>query len=149
SCAGVTAWNAVIGIGAARPGQSVLTLGTGGVSLFALQFAKLAGCRVVAATSRDTKAEKLRALGADHVINYAATQAWGRAVRDLTGGEGVDLVVETMGPDTIEQSITASSRHGQIVLLITKSEQKDVLQIPGDAYARSLVAIRRLFVGSR
>jgi NADPH:quinone reductase-like Zn-dependent oxidoreductase len=149
SCAGVTAWHAVVGIGQVRPGQTVLVLGTGGVSLFALQFAKLAGCRVIAATSREPKVAKLQALGADDVVNYATTPTWGTAVRELTGGAGVDLVVETMGPDTIEQSVIASARYGQIVLLITKSANKSVLEISGDAYARSLTTIRRLFVGSR
>jgi NADPH:quinone reductase-like Zn-dependent oxidoreductase len=149
TCAGVTAWNAVVGTGAVRPGQTVLTLGTGGVSLFAMQFAKMLGCRVIATTSHDAKAERLRACGADHVLNYATTPQWGKAVRELTGGEGVDLVVETMGPETLEQSITAAARYGQIVLLITKGAHRPKIEIAGDAYARSLATIRRLFVGSR
>jgi NADPH:quinone reductase-like Zn-dependent oxidoreductase len=149
SCAGVTAWCSIVGTGAARPGSTVLTLGTGDVSLFAIQFAKMMGCRVIATTSQDAKSEKLRELGADHVLNYVKTPQWGAAVRELTGGEGVDLVVETMGPETIEQSIIASARYSEIVLLIWKSASHPNLVIPGDAYGPKLTTIRRLFVGAR
>jgi len=149
TCAGVTAWNAVVGPEPVIAGQTVLTLGTGGVSLFALQFAKLFGCRVISVTSSDAKFEKLRALGAEHVVNYATTPEWGQAVRELTGGEGVDRVIETFGPDTIEQSMRASALHGQIVLLITRSPTKAAIEISGGAWASSMTTIRRLFVGSR
>src|SRR5262245_10022355 len=149
TCAGVTAWNSLLGPEPVVAGQTVLTLGTGGVSLFALQFAKLFGCRVISLTSSDAKFEKLRALGADHVLNYAVTPEWGQAVRDLTGGEGVDRVVETFGPDTIEQSMRASALHGQIVLLITRSPGKSAIEISGGAWASSMTTIRRVFVGSR
>ena len=74
---------------------------------------------------------------------------WGAVVRELTGGEGVDRVVETIGPATLEQSLIASARYGQIMLLITRSDGKPRIEIAGDAYARSLATIRRLFVGSR
>jgi NADPH:quinone reductase-like Zn-dependent oxidoreductase len=149
TCAGVTAWCSVVGSGAAIPGRAVLTLGTGDVSLFALQFAKMMGCRVITTTSQDAKADKLRKLGADHVINYAQTPQWGAAVRELTGGEGVDLVVETMGPETIAQSVTALARYGEIVLLIWKGANRPDLVIPGDVYGPKLGPIRRLFVGAR
>jgi NADPH:quinone reductase-like Zn-dependent oxidoreductase len=149
TCAAVTAWNSIMGPGILRPGQSVLTLGTGGVSLFALQFAKLMGCTVIAATSRDEKFERLRALGADHVINHAQTPDWGQAVRELTGGRGADLVVEATGPATIGQSLVASALYGRVVLLITQSGDKRILEIPGSAYARSLATISRVFVGNR
>jgi NADPH:quinone reductase-like Zn-dependent oxidoreductase len=145
-CAGVAAWNSVIETGAVKPGQTVLTLGSGGVSVFAIQFAKLAGCRVVVTTSRDSKAAKLRELGADYVINHATNPRWGEEVRDLGGA---DLIVETVGLETIEQSIVASTLHGQIILLITRSPHKRALEISGDVYARSLATIRRVFVGSR
>jgi NADPH:quinone reductase-like Zn-dependent oxidoreductase len=148
-CAGVTAWNSLVGSEPMVAGQSVLTLGTGGVSLFAIQFAKLFGCRVVSLTSSDGKFERLRALGAEHVLNYATTPEWGQMVRELTGGEGVDRVVETFGPDTIEQSMRASALHGQIVLLITRSPTRPAIEIPGMAWASSLTTIRRVFVGSR
>ncbi|GAA2999911.1 NAD(P)-dependent alcohol dehydrogenase [Streptosporangium longisporum] len=152
-CAGVTAWNAVVGGEPLRPGQTVLTLGTGSVSLFTLAFAKLLGCRVISTTSGDARAARLTELGADHVVDHTATPGWGRAVRDLTGGRGVDLVVETVGPATIEQSVRASALYGQIVLLSTASGSADGrgsgIEISNEAYASSLVTIRRLFVGSR
>lgn len=147
SCAGVTAWCSVTGSGAAAPGRTVLTLGSGDVSLYAIQFAKLLGCKVIVTTSQDTKIDRLTALGADQVVNYRTTPHWGDAIRDLTGG--VDLVVETMGPETIEQSITATARYGEIVLLIWASPTHPGLVIPGAAYGPKLGAIRRLFVGSR
>jgi NADPH:quinone reductase-like Zn-dependent oxidoreductase len=148
-CAGVTAWNSVVGPEPVVAGQTVLTLGTGGVSLFAIQFAKLFGCRVISLTSSEAKFDKLRALGADHVLNYAATPEWGEAVRALTGGEGVDRVIETFGPDTIEQSMRASALHGHIVLLVTRSPTRSGIEISGGAWASSLTTIRRVFVGSR
>ena len=149
SCAGVTAWNAVAGCAAGAPGRTVLTLGAGDVSLFAVQFAKMMGCQVIVTTSRDSKADKLKSLGADHVINYLSTPQWGTAVRDLTGGQGADLVVETVGPETIEQSIVACARHAEIVLLIWKSPGRPDLVIPGDVYGPKLATLRRIFVGSR
>lgn len=149
-CAAVTAWNALTGGegGAPLPGRSVLTLGTGPVALFAVQFAKLLGCRVVSTTSSEEKADRLKALGSDAVVNYASTPEWGSAVRELTDG-GADLVVETGGPDTIEQSVRASSLYGQIALLITASAAKSGIEISHAAYASSLATIRRVFVGSR
>lgn len=149
TCAGVTAWNSVVEVGSARAGQRVLVIGTGGVPLFALQFAKMMGCSVIGVTSEDGKAEKLRRLGADHVLNYTETPEWGQAVRALTGGDGVDLVVETRGADTIEQSLTASALHGHIVLLTTRSLHGSTPAFPWHVYARGLVTISRVFVGSR
>jgi NADPH:quinone reductase-like Zn-dependent oxidoreductase len=149
SCAGVTAWCSVVGGSTAKPGRTVLTLGTGDVSLFAVQFAKLAGCRVIATTSNDEKAQKLLRLGAEDVVNYVTTPNWGAAVRDLTGGQGVDLVVETMGPETMEQSLVACARYSELVLLIWKAPNRPNLVIPGDVYGPKLTTIRRLFVGSR
>jgi NADPH:quinone reductase-like Zn-dependent oxidoreductase len=149
TCAGVTAWSAVVGSEAVHAGQTVLVLGTGGVSLFALQFARMMGCRVIASTSRDAKADRLRALGADHVFNHAQTPDWAGIVRDLTGGNGVDLVVETMGPGTIAQSLAATSLYGRIVLLSTQNAETSELVLPGRVYARSMASISRVFVGSR
>jgi NADPH:quinone reductase-like Zn-dependent oxidoreductase len=145
----VTAWNSVVETGGARAGQSVLVIGTGGVSLFALQFARMMGCRVIAITSRAAKAECLRALGADHVIDAAENPQWAAAVRDLTGGEGADLIVETGGPDTFEQSLSAAALSGRIVLLNTRSARGVPFKFSGDIYARSLATILRVFVGSR
>lgn len=148
-CAGVTAWNSVIGPVPIVAGQTVLTLGSGGVSLFALQFAKAAGARVIVTTSSEAKAARLRALGADAVVNYTDNPDWGQAVRAANAGRGVDLVVETMGPDTIEQSMRAVGLHGQIMLLIARSAQRADIQISAQAYSSTMATIRRVFVGNR
>jgi NADPH:quinone reductase-like Zn-dependent oxidoreductase len=87
-CAGVTAWSAVVGQGRVGPSDTVLVQGTGGVALFALQFAKAAGARVIITSSDDGKLERARALGADETINYRTTPDWDRAAKELTGGEG-------------------------------------------------------------
>ncbi|MGE8098634.1 zinc-dependent alcohol dehydrogenase family protein [Pseudomonas fluorescens] len=113
-CAAVTAWNAVAGVG---PQHRVLTQGTGGVSLFALQFAKARGAEVIATTSSPEKAERLRALGADHVINYAENPNWGEQAKALTGGRGVDRVVEVGGPGTFAQSLKAVALSGQVSMV--------------------------------
>ncbi|MES2149802.1 MAG: NAD(P)-dependent alcohol dehydrogenase [Pseudomonadota bacterium] len=113
-CAATTAWSALAGIGA---GDTVLTQGTGGVSLFALQLAKALGARVVATTSSPEKAERLRALGADHVIDYRVSPDWGDQARTLTGGRGVDRVVEVGGPETLMQSTKAVAFGGQVSLI--------------------------------
>ena len=112
-CSAVTAWNALTGARPLRAGDSVLTLGTGAVSLFALQLARLFGARVIATTSSDAKGERLRALGADAVINYRSTPDWHRVVRELTGGRGVDQVVEVNG-STLEQSIRSTAIEGLV-----------------------------------
>src|ERR671937_871821 len=96
-CAGVTAWNALTGGRGLSAGETVLTLGSGGVSVFALQFAKASGARVVATTGSDEKAERLRSLGADEIVNYARTPDWPAQVRRLTDGRGVDHVIEVTG----------------------------------------------------
>ncbi|MFD9354392.1 NAD(P)-dependent alcohol dehydrogenase [Streptomyces sp. NPDC060031] len=148
-CAAVTAWNALTGGEPLLPGHTVLTLGTGPVALFAVQFAKLLGCRVVSTTSSAAKGDRLKALGADAVIDYVRTPAWGAAVREVTGGAGADLVVETGGPLTIEQSVRAGALHAQIALLITGGPDGSGIEISNAAYASSLATIRRVFVGSR
>ncbi|MBZ9819070.1 zinc-dependent alcohol dehydrogenase family protein [Mesorhizobium sp. CA4] len=147
ACAGLTAWSALTGAEIPKPGQWVLVIGSGGVALFALQFAKLMGCRVAAVTSRAEKADRLRALGADPVIAAAETPEWGMKLREATGG--IDLVVETGGPATFAQSLIASSLYGRIVLLTVQDQKGKPVEIPGAVYQRSLATIGRLFVGSR
>jgi NADPH:quinone reductase-like Zn-dependent oxidoreductase len=117
TCAGVTAWRALVVCGRVKPGDSVLTLGTGGVSLFALQFAKAAGARVIATSSSEEKLEKLERLGADAVINYKAMPEWGRKTKELTEGRGVDHVIEVGGPATFSQSIAACRTGGHIAIV--------------------------------
>ena len=114
-CAGLTAWSAVVAQGALRPGERVLVLGTGGVALFALLFAKLCGAVVTVTSSSDEKLERARALGADHRINYRAVPDWGKAARALSGG--VDLVVETGGGATLGESLRALRPGGRISLM--------------------------------
>lgn len=117
-CAGVTAWNALCGAAPVRPGASVLSLGSGGVSVFAIQLAKALGATVISTTSSDRKGEVLTALGADAVVNYAQVERWGRHVKKtLTGGVGVDRVVEVAGPATLNQSLEAVRREGEVVLI--------------------------------
>jgi len=103
----VTAWNALVAEGGIRAGDSVLVLGTGGVSLFALQFARLHGARVIATSSSDDKLARAIALGASDGINYRQTPEWGRAVLELTGGAGVNHVIEVGGAGTLPQSFRA------------------------------------------
>ncbi len=117
TCAGVTAWRAVVTDGQVKPGDRVLIQGTGGVSLFALQFAKTAGATVIATSSSAEKLSKLKALGADHVINYRETEKWGEAVLALTGGLGVEHVIEVGGPHTIGQSFVAARTGGHIAII--------------------------------
>jgi NADPH:quinone reductase-like Zn-dependent oxidoreductase len=116
-CAALTAWRALMVEARIKPGDVVVTQGTGGVSIFALQFAKAAGATVIATSSSDEKLERLRALGADHLINYKSAPKWGRAAFDLTNGQGVDAVVEIGGPGTINQSIQACGIGGHITLI--------------------------------
>jgi len=99
--AAVTAWRALLGAGRVCPGDTVLVQGTGGVSLFALQFAKLAGCQVIVTSSSDDKLSRARALGADATINYRELTEWGRRAREIAGGEGVDHIIEVGGENTL------------------------------------------------
>jgi len=119
SCAALTAWNGLYGLEsrALKPGQWVLTQGTGGVSIFAVQFAKAAGARVIATTSSAAKAETLKKLGADHVINYKDTSNWGEEAKKLTGGAGVQHVIEVGGPSTMAQSLKAIAIDGVISII--------------------------------
>ncbi len=115
--AGLTAWRALMSDDHLKPGDTVLVQGTGGVSIFVLQFAKLAGASVIATSSSDAKLERLKALGADHVINYTRTPAWGEKVRELTDNRGVDHVIEVGGPATLEQSMIAARIGGHVSLI--------------------------------
>ncbi|ERJ20004.1 MULTISPECIES: NAD(P)-dependent alcohol dehydrogenase [Salinisphaera] len=115
--AGLTAWRALMEDGALKPGETVLVQGTGGVSIFALQFAKHCGATVIATSSSDAKLERLGALGADHLINYKQDKNWGQTARDITGGIGVDHVIEVGGPDTLAQSMTAVRVRGHIAVI--------------------------------
>lgn len=119
TCAGLTAWNALFGLSDKKvlPGHWVLTQGTGGVSIFALQFAKVAGARVIATTGSNAKAEILKKLGADYIINYRETPEWGAKAKQITGGAGVDHVVEVAGPTSMKQSLASIKIDGVITII--------------------------------
>ena len=116
-CAALTAWNAVVETGGVKAGDTVLVQGTGGVSLFALQFARMHGARVVATSGSAEKRARVEALGADLVIDYRADAEWGRAARAFAGGRGVDLVVEVGGGGTLEQSLRAVRVGGTLAMI--------------------------------
>ncbi len=115
--AGLTAWRALHEDGRVKAGETVLVQGSGGVSVFALQFAKMAGARVIATSSSDEKLDRLNALGADHLINYKQDPAWGETARRLTDGRGVDHVIEVGGPGTLEQSMEAARVGGHVSVI--------------------------------
>jgi NADPH:quinone reductase-like Zn-dependent oxidoreductase len=143
-CAGVTAWNALMeGFPPVKPGAWVAVLGTGGVSLLALQIAKAAGARVIATSSSDDKLERVKAMGADAVINYRTTAAWGVEMARITGG--VDHVVEVGGQGTLAQSMQAIGFNGEIAII-------GVLTHAGNVTPRDMMfkggRMRGIFVGS-
>lgn len=117
TCAGVTAWRGLVADGALKGGDTVLVQGTGGVSIYGLQIAKAFGCTVIATSSSDEKLERLKALGADHLINYKSEPDWGVAAQKLTGGRGVDHILEIGGSGTMPQSIIAARNGGHIALI--------------------------------
>lgn len=144
-CAAVTAWNALHGMRGVDAAQTVLLLGTGGVSIFALQLARAAGARVIITSSSDDKLEQARALGADETINYAKTPDWAAKATELTGGRGVDMVVETGGPGTLASSVAATRRGGVVQMIgVLSLGQIDPLPI----LVRG-VTVRGIMVGSR
>lgn len=116
-CAAVTAWNAIVEQGGLSAGDTLLTLGTGGVSIFAIQFARMLGARVIVTSSSDAKLTRAIELGADEGINYRDDEQWGKTAKAMTGGRGVDLVVEVGGAGTLEQSLKAVRIGGQISLI--------------------------------
>lgn len=145
--AAVTAWTAIVTGGNVRPGQWVVAQGTGGVSLFALQFAKHLGARTILLSSSDAKLERGRAIGADHTINYRTTPAWDERVVELTGGEGADHILDIGGAATFERSLEAIRPGGSIYLIGFIGGTKLELHLP-KIFSRAAV-LRGLSVGSR
>jgi NADPH:quinone reductase-like Zn-dependent oxidoreductase len=145
--AGLTAWRALVVDGGLKPGDTILALGTGGVSIFALQIAKMAGARVIITSSSDEKLERARALGADETINYRRQEDWGARVRDLTGGRGVDHVVEVGGPGTLAQSIKAVRVGGHISLIGVLTGRAG--EVPTAVLMAKQVRLQGLIVGNR
>ena len=145
--AGLTAWRALVVDGGIKAGDTVLVLGTGGVSIFALQFARLMGARVIATSSSDEKLKRLREMGADHTINYKRDESWGQTILDLTDGRGVDHVIEVGGPGTLPQSITACRIGGHIALIGVLTGRAG--EVPTAALMAKHQRLQGLIVGSR
>ena len=146
-CAAVTAWNALVTQGNLKAGDTVLVQGTGGVSLFALQFAKAHGARVIATSGSDDKLARAKALGASNGVNYKTTPDWDKAVLDLTGGAGVDHVVEVGGAGTLERSLRAVRHAGtvsQIGVLTGVTENLNIAPV-----LMKHVRLQGIYVGSR
>ena len=145
-CAAVTAWNALVE-GGLKPGDTVLVLGTGGVSIFALQFAAGAGAKVIATSSSDEKLQRVKEMGAHETINYRTTPDWDRAVYDLTGSRGVDYIVEVGGAGTLPRSFRAVRLNGHISLIgVLAGAGEEVNPLPVTMKA---VTMRGVYVGSR
>jgi NADPH:quinone reductase-like Zn-dependent oxidoreductase len=147
TCAGVTAWRGLVVDGRVKPSDTVLILGTGAVSIFALQFAKAAGARVIATSSSEEKLQKLKELGADLLINYKTVPDWGQKAKDLTGGRGVDHVIEVGGPGTFAQSVTACRMGGHIALIGVLTGFVGQVSIP--ALFSNQIRVRGVSIGSR
>jgi NADPH:quinone reductase-like Zn-dependent oxidoreductase len=145
--AGLTAWRALVVDNALKAGDTVLVQGTGGVSIFALQFAKRMGATVIATSSSDEKLERARALGADHLINYRRDTDWATKVLEITNGRGVDNVVEVGGPETLGQSIRACRIGGHIALIGVLTGIAG--QVPTAELMRRQQKLQGLIVGSR
>jgi NADPH:quinone reductase-like Zn-dependent oxidoreductase len=148
-CAGVTAWNCLFGVGRpVKPGDTVLVLGTGGVSIWALQFGQASGCRVIATTSRDSKAQRLQALGASDVVNYKTHEKWDEEVVRVTGGRGVDCIVEVGGAGTLQRSYNSLARGGKVGLIGVMTEgtsNPHTLMMKGGSLHGIFVGGRELF----
>jgi NADPH:quinone reductase-like Zn-dependent oxidoreductase len=145
-CAAVTAWNALVPTTHVRAGDTVLLLGTGGVSIFGLQFAKLHGARVIITSSSDEKLERARALGADETINYKKNPEWEKEVLRLTGGIGADIVLEVGGAETFPRSMAAVRASGQIVMIGVLTGV--VGSVPLGLIGIQTLSVRGVYVGS-
>jgi NADPH:quinone reductase-like Zn-dependent oxidoreductase len=146
-CAAVTAWNALVPVGHVMSGDTVVVQGTGGVSIFGLQFARMCGARVIATTGSESKVERLRELGASDVINYKTTPEWDKRVMELTGGEGADHILDVGGAGTLARSLQAVRSGGFITVIGLLSGMSGEINPLGILFrAAHVVGIR---VGSR
>jgi NADPH:quinone reductase-like Zn-dependent oxidoreductase len=145
-CAAVTAWNGLITSGGLKPGDTVLVLGTGGVSIFALQFAKISGARVIATSSSDEKLKRVKELGASDVINYKSVPDWEKKVLEITGRRGVDHVVEVGGAGTLPKSLRAVRMGGHISLIGVLTGAGEANPLPA---VMKNIRIQGIYVGSR
>jgi NADPH:quinone reductase-like Zn-dependent oxidoreductase len=145
-CAAVTAWNALLAAGP-KSGDTVLIQGTGGVSIFALQFAKALGARVLGTSSSDEKLARAKTLGLDEGVNYRAEPEWAGWALEQTGGEGVDLVVEVGGAGTFSQSLKAVRIGGTVAQIGVLSQSNEPVAVP--LILRKQIHVRGIYVGSR
>jgi len=145
-CAAVTAWHALVSSGGVQKGETVLTLGTGGVSVFAIQFAKALGARIISTSSSDEKLERARELGADETINYREQPGWEKSVLDITGGVGADHVIEVGGTGTLARSVKAVRVGGHVALIGALDMAGEFNPIPVFMKA---IRMQGIFVGSR
>jgi NADPH:quinone reductase-like Zn-dependent oxidoreductase len=146
-CAGVTAWNALFHGRTLKPGETVVTLGTGGVSVFTLQLARLGGARVIVTSSSDAKLERARALGADGLINYKREPEWEQRVMELTGGRGADKVVDLAGVGTLPHSYQAVAPGGEVLVIgVLSRPEGDLSPYP---LMMKGATLRGIFVGGR
>jgi NADPH:quinone reductase-like Zn-dependent oxidoreductase len=146
-CAAVTAWDALIEQGQLKPAETVVVLGTGGVSIFALQFATALGARVIATTGSKEKEQKLRDLGAAEVINYRETADWEKKVRELTGGAGADHVVEVGGANTFTKSLLAARGGGNVYVIGNLSGLTTDINV--GLILHKFLRVQGIYVGSR
>lgn len=144
-CAALTAWNAIVGVGETKPGDTVLLLGTGGVSIFALQFCRMIGARAIVTSSSDAKLARASEMGAWQTVNYKTHPDWEKAVTEITGGDGVDLVVEVGGAGTLERSVAATRVAGTIALIGVLTGG----QINPTAIMRKSITLQGVYVGPR
>jgi NADPH:quinone reductase-like Zn-dependent oxidoreductase len=147
--AGLTAWNALVEVGRVKAGDLVLVLGTGGVSILALQLAKMHGARVAITSSSDEKLARARALGADILINYRTTTDWAAAVLAENGGAGADIIVETGGLATLTHSIAAAAANGRIVLIGALAGPPDAILPNFSSIIGKNLVLRGITAGSR
>ncbi|EED21541.1 quinone oxidoreductase, putative [Talaromyces stipitatus ATCC 10500] len=149
-CAALTAWNCLYGSRPLQPGDTVLTQGTGGVSIFALQFAVAAGAETIATTSSETKEQRLKQLGAHHVINYRKDPEWGTTVRKLSlNQQGANYVVEIGGPGTLQQSSKAAAVGGEVAIVGRRSVDAGSKEVAAWNPHAVVHSTRRIAVGSR
>ena len=146
-CAGVTAWNAVVHAGRAKSGDTVVIQGTGGVSIFALQFAKLLGARVLGTSSSDEKLDRARTLGLDAAFNYRSNPDWDKWVIEQTGGRGADLIIEVGGAGTFSRSLRAVCIGGVIAQIGVLTQSASPVEIP--LILHQQINLRGIYVGSR
>jgi len=146
-CAALTAWTALVTEGGIKAGDTILTQGTGGVSLFALQFARLFGARVIATSGSEKKIEKLKELGASETINYQRQADWGKIAKEMTGGVGVDHVIEVGGANTLEQSFKSIRPRGRISIIGVLSGISTPVNLR--YFISGALTVQGIFVGHR